>query len=288
MESFFLNYTIAIWGLGLMGGSLALALRGHCSMLLGIDQDPATLALARGKNIVDRCTDQPEQLLPLADLVILALPVRSILLALQALPQLHPGSALVLDLGSTKVEIVKAMQQLPQRFESLGGHPMCGKEQASLFYAEAGLYQGAAFIFTPVEQTTERIKQLGQKLAAGIGSVPLWLDPERHDHWVASTSHLPYLSSNALAAITPTDAAPLVGSGFRSATRLSPSSLSMMLDIMMTNQQNILFHLSQFQTQLSKITEFIASGNEDELRKVLSSGANNYHTLVYGAGKESL
>ncbi len=286
MEPFFLNYTIAIWGLGLMGGSLALALRGRCSMLLGVDRDPTTLELARQMNIVDRCSDDPAQLLPLADLVILALPVRSILKALENLPQLHPGSALVLDLGSTKAEIVAAMQKLPPRFEPLGGHPMCGKEQSSLFYAEAGLYQGAAFIFTPVESTTPRARQLAQDLATGIGSVPLWLEAEQHDRWVASTSHLPYLAANALAAVTPPEAACLVGSGFRSTTRLSPSSLPMMLDIIMTNQENILQNLSAVQQQLSLLSALISAGDEVELEKVLTAGAENYHRLVDRSSKE--
>ncbi len=287
MEPFFLNYKIAIWGLGLMGGSLALALRGRCSMLLGIDQDPATLALAREKNIVDRCSQYPGEILPMADLVVLALPVRSILAALKELPGLHPGSSLVLDLGSTKAEIVAAMQKLPERFEPLGGHPMCGKEQSSLFFAEAGLYQGAAFVFTPVERTTERAKQLGQQLAQGIGAIPLLLEPDLHDRWVASTSHLPYLASNALAAITSPDAAPLVGSGFRSTTRLSPSSLPMMLDIIMTNRQNIIKNLSRYQALIKNISEMISANDEVGLGKVLSVGAQNYHKLVYGAGKET-
>lgn len=287
MEPFFLNYTIAIWGLGLMGGSLALALRGRCSMLLGIDQDPATLALAGEKNIVDRCSQHPGEILPLADLVVLALPVRSIMAVIEELPELHPGSSLVLDLGSTKAEIVAAMQKLPERFEPLGGHPMCGKEQASLFFAEAGLFKGAAFVFTPVEQTTERVKQLGQHLALGIGAIPLWLEPDLHDRWVASTSHLPYLVANALAAITPSDAEPLVGSGFRSATRLSPSSLPMMLDIIMTNRQNILQNLSRYQAHINHISELISANDEIGLSKALSTGAQNYHNLVYGVGKES-
>lgn len=286
MEPFFLNYKIAIWGLGLMGGSLALALRGRCSMLLGVDRDPATLELARQMNIVDRCSDDPAQLLPLSDLVILALPVRSILAALGDLPHLHPGEALVLDLGSTKAEIVAAMQELPARFEPVGGHPMCGKEQSSLFFAEAGLYKGAAFIFTPVESTTQRVKQLAQDLAIGIGSVPLWLDAHQHDQWVASTSHLPYLAANSLAAVTTPEAACLVGSGFRSTTRLSPSSLPMMLDIIMTNQENILQNLFAYQQKLSQLSTLISAGDEVELGKVLATGAENYHRLVHRSAKE--
>jgi prephenate dehydrogenase len=286
MQPFFLNYKIAIWGLGLMGGSLALALRGRCSMLLGIDREPAALELARQKNIVDRCSQDPAQILPMADLIILALPVRTILAALQELPQLHQGSALVLDLGSTKFEVVQVMQKLPQRFEPLGGHPMCGKEHSSLFYAEAGLYQGAAFIFTPVESTTARVKQLAQELAIGIGSTPLWLEAEQHDRWVASTSHLPYLASNALAAVTPVQAAPLVGSGFRSGTRLAPSSLPMMLDILMTNRENILQNLYEYQDQLTYLAECIVAGDEAGLHKALTNGAQKYQTLVYGDVKE--
>lgn len=286
MEPFFLNYKIAIWGLGLMGGSLALALRGRCSMLLGVDRDPATLELARQMNIVDRCSDDPAQLLPLSDLVILALPVRRILAALGDLPQIHPGEALVLDLGSTKAEIVAAMQKLPANFEPVGGHPMCGKEQSSLFFAEAGLYQGAAFIFTPVESTTQRVKQLAQDLAIGIGSVPLWLDAHQHDRWVASTSHLPYLAANTLAAVTPPEAACLVGSGFRSTTRLSPSSLPMMLDIIMTNQENILQNIYAYQQKLSQLATLISAGDEVELGKVLTTGAENYHRLVHRSAEE--
>ena len=113
--------SVAIVGLGLMGGSLALALRGFCRELLGIDPDPATAALAQQMRLVDRFSPTPEPLLPEADIVILAAPVGVILDQIARLPQLHPGQALVLDLGSTKSEIMRAMQALPARFDPLGG-----------------------------------------------------------------------------------------------------------------------------------------------------------------------
>src|SRR5512142_2192162 len=128
---------VAILGLGLMGGSLALALRGRCAELIGIDPDPAVLDLASRWRLVDRLDAQPARLLPEADVVVLAAPVRAILRLLADLPAAHPGAPVVLDLGSTKGDVLRAMDGLPGRFDPIGGHPMCGKERSSLREAEA-------------------------------------------------------------------------------------------------------------------------------------------------------
>ena len=114
------NCNVAILGLGLMGGSLALKLHGHCRSLSGCDIDLDTLALARRLSLADRISDQPGEILPESDLVILAAPVGAILSLLNDLPILHPGAAAVLDLGSTKVQIVQAMQALPARLKRYG------------------------------------------------------------------------------------------------------------------------------------------------------------------------
>ena len=118
---------IAILGLGLMGGSLALALNGKCAALYGIDSDQATLKLAREKEIVEEADSNPAKLLPRADLVVLATPVPAIIDWIRKLPSLIQESCIILDLGSTKKDIVQAMSALPERFEPVGGHPICGK-----------------------------------------------------------------------------------------------------------------------------------------------------------------
>lgn len=130
--AFFATATVAIIGLGLMGGSLALALHGRCARLLGCDRDPDVVTLALERQVVDAASTEPAALLPQADLVVLAVPVRASLEWLQRLPGLHPGQAVVLDLGSTKTAVLQAMEALPERFDPLGGHPMCGKEDGSL------------------------------------------------------------------------------------------------------------------------------------------------------------
>ena len=277
---FLSNSRVAILGLGLMGGSLALRLRGRCAQLLGCDTDPTTLALARQQNLVDQLSDKPGDILPLSDLVILATPVRAILSLLDDLPDLHPGSAAVLDLGSTKVQIIERMQALPGRFDPLGGHPMCGKERGGLENADPNLYQSAPFALTPLPRTSLRLRRLAEQLVRLVGARPLWLEAETHDRWVAATSHVPYLVANALAAITPVETRPLVGPGLRSSTRLAPSGWSMMRDILETNRPNILAGLQRFRQQIEDLENRLETGDLAAVEQLTAQGARNYEALV--------
>lgn len=281
-EADFTGVRVAILGLGLMGGSLAMALHGKCATLLGIDPHPETLALAREWGVVDEAAAQPGESLACADLVLLATPVRTIIGLLEKLPALHPGSPVVIDLGSTKAQIVEAMGRLPARFDPLGGHPMCGKERVSLANAEAGLYQGAPFALTPLARTSLRARALAEQLVRAVGAQPLWLDPVIHDRWVGATSHLPYLVANALAAVTPPEARPLVGPGLRSTVRLAPSPWVMMGDILATNRENVLAGLRGMRERLGEIETLLERGDYDGLQHSLAEGARNYAALMDG------
>src|SRR5262245_31038212 len=147
---------IAILGLGLMGGSLALALKGKCAVLYGIDSDPATVELALTKKVVDEADVDPAKLLPQADLIILAIPVQGIITFIQKLPSLRQTPCIVLDVGSTKHDVLDEMSGLPENFDPVGGHPICGKEKPGLENAEAMLYRAAPFVVTALERTTAR------------------------------------------------------------------------------------------------------------------------------------
>ena len=183
----------------------------------------------------------------------LAAPVRAIIELIGQLPRHHSGNPIVIDLGSTKTEIARALDALPSRFDPLGGHPMCGKETGGLAHAEAALFQGAPFAWTPLPRTSVRARSLAEQITRAVGAHPLWLDPETHDTWVAATSHLPYLLATALALATPQEAAPLIGPGFRSTTRLAGSDSGIMLDILATNRKPVLKALTHFHQTLDRL-----------------------------------
>jgi prephenate dehydrogenase len=265
-----------------MGGSLALALRGKVASLVGIDPDPAARRLAMERQVVDQVAGQPARLLSQASLVILAAPVRAILSTLADLPGLHPGDAVVIDLGSTKVEIARAMTALPPRLSPVGGHPLCGKAVGGLENAEAGLFQAAPFFLSRLPNSSDHACRLAEALTQAVGGEPGWIDPATHDRLIARTSHLPYLAANALARCTPLEAAPLAGPGFRSTTRLASTPLQMMADILLTNTANILESLRDYRLQLQALEDALEVGDFERLQTLLEQGAQRHEELTAG------
>ncbi len=271
---------IAIIGLGLMGGSLALALRKYCSAIFGCDLDLAILEAARERQIVDLADVDPAKILPGADAVILAAPVMGILRLLEALPCVMPDPCIVMDIGSTKEAIVAAMAQLPQRFDPIGGHPLCGKEKLSLDNAEEDLYQGAPFVLAPIERTTSRALSAAQQIAEAVGAKPMLLNAAEHDRILSATSHLPFLLASALALSVPSEYAGLAGPGFRSTSRLAGTPSSMMLGVLQTNRQNILHALHGLQNELGGIETALASEDLSQLEAILDNARRQHEGLV--------
>lgn len=272
--------TIAIIGLGLIGGSVALALRGHCARLLGIDVNPEVVRQALKTGLVDDAGTDPAALIPYADLLLIAVPVLSSLELIHSLPRLHPGHAVVMDMGSTKREVMRAMALLPDRFDPIGGHPMCGKESGSLVNAEVTLFQKAAFALVPLPRSTVQSRQVALELVAVLGSHPLWLEADQHDRWVAATSHLPHLLATALVLSTPLESASLAGSGFRSTSRLAAGSAHMKTDIFATNRQAVLDALAHCRSQLDTLAEALEQNDLESLYRLLASGAERRQALL--------
>lgn len=271
---------VAIIGLGLMGGSLALSLKKHCGKLSALDPHIATLALAHRRNIVDVADSDPEKILADADLVVLACPVPAILDWVQRLPDYIQHPCIVIDIGSTKRAIVTAFDTLPANFDPIGGHAICGRERLSLENAVDDLYQNAPFVLTPLARTSEKARNAALQLVGVVGAEPVWLNPADHDRFLASTSHLPYLLSSALALATTEEARQFVGPGFRSASRLAGTPTSMMLGVLLSNQDNILAAVQLFQEQLSKLESALHNDDSDQLEALLQSSRNHFQTLV--------
>lgn len=271
---------IAIIGLGLMGGSLALALKGKCAALYGIDSHPATLELAIDKKIVDQADTDPAKLLPQTNLIILAVPVPAIIDFIKKLPLLVQKPCIVLDLGSTKKDIVEAMSILPECFDPLGGHPICGKEKSGLENADPGLYEGAPFVITPLQRTTRRAKSAARQIISALGANLMEMDPDAHDRILASTSHLPFLIASALANSTPHAFAPLIGPGFRSISRLAGTPSHMMMGILKSNRENIINSIRHFRNSLNEIESALQDENYTQLEVLLSQSHATYQALT--------
>jgi prephenate dehydrogenase len=268
---------VSIVGLGLMGGSLAGALHGQCRSVVGIARRAKVVETALAQGLIDWGTTELAEGLREADVVVLATPVRIILRQLGEIGPLLPEDCLLIDLGSTKSQIVGEMARLPAHVQPLGGHPMCGKEVSGIEVAEPTLYRGRTFILTPLPRTSEAALALGYELAEATGAHPLVLEAQRQDFLVGTVSHLPYMLACALVATADatTSADPaaweIVAGGFRDTSRVAGSDVTMMLDILMTNREEVLKAVATCQEQLSHLARLVGNGDEQALRSALSA-----------------
>jgi prephenate dehydrogenase len=255
-----------------MGGSLALALRPYLEHLVVVDTDP--VALDAAANIADQATAQFDAVAKEAEFLILATPVRTIIDLLARLPGTRQEGCLVLDLGSTKAAINRAMSVLPHRFQAMGGHPMCGKESGGFGAASGDLFRNQTFVLCRNSRTGPGIEELTLEVIELIGASPLFLEADGHDSLVAVTSHLPYLVAAGLvrAAATVGDERvwQVSASGFHDTSRLSGSDPRMMLDILMTNGPAILAQLEKHQEELADVARWLRLKDERRLEQWLA------------------
>lgn len=257
--------TVAIVGVGLIGGSFGLALRkaGFCGRVIGVSS-PGAIRDALERGAIDDALPLIEAV-PQADLVYLAQPICRILETLAFLdPWLRPG-CLVTDAGSTKVSIVEQGRRL-RRGQFLGGHPMAGKEKRGAAESDPDLFEGRAYVLTPhdpAELETPAAREFRGWLGK-MGAVPVTLTPEEHDRVVARTSHLPQLLSTTLAValagqLDPDQHLPVAGPGLADMLRLAGSSYEIWKDILATNGAEIDAALAGFLTELERLRASLGS-----------------------------
>lgn len=276
--------TIGILGLGLMGGSLAMGLKGKCARLIGFDSYQPTLELALSKGIIDHAESDSASFHAQVDILILATPVPSILDLIYQLPRTsHP--CIVMDIGSTKRDILQAMSVLPEAFDPIGGHPICGKETLGLQNADANLYQNAPFIVTPLERTSKRAKSAARQIVSAISANFIEMTAEEHDLILASTSHLPFLLSSSLAHSTLREFAPFIGPGFRSTNRLAGTPSRMMMGILKSNRDNVLNAIQNFRASLDEMESALQTENYSELEAFLNQAKESHSALTADRGQ---
>jgi prephenate dehydrogenase len=271
---------LAIIGLGLIGGSLGLALKAanlESLEIVGHDREWGVGGRAKRLGAIDQDARLPEDAVEGASIVVIATPVSQVKQTMKDIASSLSEGAVVTDTASTKRDVMRwAKEHLPDNVNFVGGHPIAGKETSGLDAAEATLFQGRPWAVIPSVRASEAAVTAVENLVRLAGAVPVIIDAEEHDSYLAAVSHLPLLAATALfslAAESPAwpDLAALAGPGFRDTTRLGSTNPDLGHDISLTNRENILHWLDRYIDELRRYRALVAQGGAlDELYKQLA------------------
>lgn len=281
---------VAVVGVGLIGGSVGLALKERrlAREVVGTARRQSTLDAALARGAVDRGTLDLVEAVEGADLVYLSTPVESIPRLLAEMQSSLQPDALVTDAGSTKVQIVAEAERILSSGSPhfVGGHPMAGSEKMGVAFARADLFEGATYVLTPTKRTNAEVLERMRVLAESLGSRVLIMSPEEHDEVVAFTSHLPHFVSWALAQAAATaldinrQAPLLAATGYRDATRLADSSTEIWSQIAVANRGPLLAALDEMAARLGEIRNRVASRTEAEIAEWLTEAAKGRERMI--------
>lgn len=255
---------VAIVGLGLIGGSLALAVRETwpAGLVIGVD-DKAVLERAMLRHAIDVAADDPVVMAE-ADLVVLAAPVRANLALLADLEEHVQGAAVVTDVGSTKRDVAAAARALPARLTFVGGHPLGGAPRGGIAHARPDLFRDRPWLFTPAgDRGGDALDRL-RRFVTGFGAVPHVLSPDAHDRLLAFLSHVPQLTASVLMHVVGDaigeDGLALSGRGLADTTRLASSPADIWRDICATNADEIGGALEALIAELQAVRDTLTDG----------------------------
>ena len=263
---------IAIVGLGLIGGSLGLALKRaklEGVEIFGHDKEPTVNGKAAKKGAVDRTHWNLIQAVEGASLVILATPVEAIKEVMGQIAPYLPEGCVVTDTGSTKESIMNAAKEaLPSHVSFVGGHPMAGKETPGIDSAEDSLFENKTYCLFPAPTATPQAVKSIVSMVELIGAKPFFVDAAEHDSYVAAVSHLPVILSAALVSSTnrhPSwrEMARLAATGYRDLTRLASGDPEMNRDICLTNKEGIIRWIDNYIDELGLYRNLIAEGGKE-------------------------
>lgn len=266
-------HSVAILGLGLMGGSLGLALRQiePTVRVCGWSRNPLTRSKAMEIGAVDMALETPEEAVYNAKVIVLAVPVDTILPLLERVRHSLISDAIVTDVGSVKTRIVAGGEEsIGGRF--IGGHPMAGSEDSGIDSASVTLYHAAPWVFTPTANTDADALDACCQLARMVGAKTYLFDPDTHDRIVACYSHLPHILAYGLAQIArdlAIEGAAVSAGSFRDGTRVAGSSPALWTEILMDNRAATLCALESFDDWTHSMKSALTEGDPKKIQELL-------------------
>jgi prephenate dehydrogenase len=262
---------VTIIGLGLIGGSIGLALRqGKKSNweVVGYSRRQETVAGALGLGAIERGETNLKDAVKQAEIVIIATPVLTVKEIFSQIAPYLPSGCIVTDTASTKVQVMKwADEMLPPTVNFIGGHPMAGRETYGIQAAKAELFQGCTYCLTPSDKASPESIDTVIDMTKQLGAVPFFIDVQEHDKLVAGISHLPMLLSAALVSLTTKNPSwpkmsKLASSGFHDLTRLASGSPEVNSHICLSNQEAIINWIDKFSQELERYRQLVAKGDK--------------------------
>ena len=273
---------LAVIGCGLIGGSFALALKraGLVKSVVGYSKSPSTTERARKLGVIDQAAESALLAVSGADIVLISVPVAATEPTLKSIRDLIEPGLLVMDVGSTKRDVVDAARRvLRERIGSfVPAHPIAGKELSGIEHADATLFNGRQVILTPLPQTLPVLVQKATDIWSALGAQVLKMTPENHDGAFAAVSHLPHLLAYAYfnAVINQPagrDLLALAGPGFRDFTRIAASDPAIWRDILLANREEVLKQSQRMRHSLDALEHVMRSGNAAALEEMIRSAA---------------
>ncbi len=279
---------IAILGLGLIGGSLGLALRsfGPAELnIIGWDQDDQAIRRSLERQAIHHSAVDWEELRK-ADIVFICTPMRQVVsLIRRIIPYLKQG-AVITDVGSVKGCLADELAALmPAGIHYIGGHPMAGREKSGIEAADYKLFQDKWYILTPQSEVTDLALDLLQQVIGWTGSKITIMQPERHDRYAAAISHLPHVVAaglvNTLGLYGDSDELlELAGGGFRDTTRIASSNPVMWTDICLTNKAEILASITKFQFTLNELAAAVEGEDQDSIARFFTQAKGRRDRMI--------
>jgi prephenate dehydrogenase len=284
---------LALIGCGLMGGSFALALRkaGLVQTIVGFSASDTTRQRAVELKVIDQACASVGEAVQGADLVLLAVPVGAMHDSFAAMRDVLQPNALLMDVGSTKCDVIAAAQAtLGERLSCfVPAHPIAGKEVAGIEHADAKLYQERRTILTPLPKTGIHRLQAAHEVWTAIGSHVSTMTPEAHDATFAAVSHLPHML--AFAAVNALMAQPqgaafldMAGPGFRDFSRIAASDPAVWRDILSANHAEVLSQVAHFRTALDRFENALKQGDNAALEHLIQQASDIRSAWTLQAG----
>jgi prephenate dehydrogenase len=271
---------LAIIGLGLIGGSLGLALKraGLKNLeIAGWDAEWGVGPRAKKLGVIDQDARDVPTAIADASIVVVATPISEVTKVFELIAPMLEAGAIVTDTASTKREIVHAADRLlPDTVSFVGGHPIAGKEHSGVDAADASLFEGRSWAVTPSLHADEDAIKAVDSMIAATGARPVLIDAAEHDSYMAAISHLPLVVSTALFSLARTSSAwedlgLLAGPGFRDLTRLASTDPQLSRDICDTNGDNLVHWLDRMIEELRRARDLIAGGESEQLTEIFKN-----------------